>query len=119
NCARAGPGLDGPASMSADLVVAFRLAGAEIGQHGFTRDGLRAEADQYARAGRQVDIDARAETDEPEAFADAEALALLDEGHDAPRDHPGDLHYAEAPERGVDDHAVAFIILAGLVEIGV
>jgi len=33
-----------------------------------------------------------------ETFADAEALAFLYEGHDAPRDQPGDLHHAEASE---------------------
>ena len=42
--------------------------------------------------GRQVEIDPRAEADQAEPLADADAVALAHEGHDAPRDQAGDLH---------------------------
>src|SRR5664279_3214619 len=65
--ALAGPGVSGgrpasmPESISADLEMAFRLAGTEIGQHGFARDGAGAKADEQAGAGRRIGVDARYE----------------------------------------------------------
>jgi hypothetical protein len=46
--------------------------------------------------------------------------ALPHERHDAPRDEACNLHDADArPARGLDDEAVAFVVVAGLGEIGI
>ena len=91
----------------------------EIGEHGFAGDRARANRHGGPRIGGHINIHARAEADKPETVADANALALVDEGHDATGDKTGDLHDAEAPLRRFDDEAVAFIVFAGLVEVGV
>ena len=67
----------------------------------------------------QIDVDARAEADQAEAVARAEIRAFVDEADDAPRDQAGDLHDAERARRALDDDAVALVVLARLVEIGV
>ena len=67
---------------------------------------------------RQVDIHARAEADEADAFAGADQRALVREAHDPPGDEACDLHHAKPPGRRIDDDAVALIVLARLVEIG-
>ena len=68
----------------------------------------------------QVDVDARAEADEAECVRRRPIVApSCDEADDAPRDQARDLHDAEAPAGAVDDDAVAFVVLARLVEVGV
>ena len=91
----------------------------EIRQHGLAGDGARADGDHRLRICRHIDIDARAETDEAEALANRKLLALAHEADDAARHEPGDLHDAETSLRRVDHEAVALIVLARLVEIGV
>ena len=48
----------------------------QIGQHGLAADRALADRDQGAAAGRQIEIDARAEADQAEPLADADAVAL-------------------------------------------
>src|SRR6202011_3699654 len=70
-------------------------------------------------ARRQINADARAEADHADALAGADLLAFAHERHDAARDEPRDLHHADAPARAGNDEAVALVVLARLVEVGV
>ncbi len=92
----------------------------KLGQHRLTADRGLADSDQHLRAFRQIDIDAAAEADQPEALAGANASPLAQESHDPPRDQPGDQHHAEPPALGsLDDKRAALVLLAGLVELGI
>ena len=71
-----------------------------------------------ARLG-QEDIDARAEADEAEALADRDVAAGLGPADDAARDEAGDLHDGDRAVRAFDDEAVALVLLARLVELGI
>src|SRR5579862_2689833 len=106
-------------AISAPLEETMRLGAAEIGNHGLPADRARFRFDQRPCRGRQIDIDARAETDEAEAIAGADRIPLRDEAHDAPRDKAGDLHHPDPPDQGIDDKTVAFIVFAGFVKIGI
>src|SRR5262249_44266711 len=69
---------------------------------------------------RKVEIDARAEANETYPLAYADAVALLHEGDDAPRDQAGDLHDRDFAVRArVDDDAAPLVLLARLVRGGV
>src|SRR5271155_176168 len=91
----------------------------EIGQNGLAGDGGLALRHQRARSLRQINVEARTETDQPEALACADRLPLLDERHDAPRHEAGDLGHPDAPIRGRDDKRIALVVFARLVELGV
>src|SRR5262249_59178206 len=95
------------------------IACRKVGDDGFPRDRDLAFRDQRPHACRQIDVNARAETDHADALARTDVLALAHERHDAPRDEAPDLHHADAPARAGDDEAVAFVFLARLVEVGV
>src|SRR5687768_5626780 len=55
--------------------------------------GNRALAQQDLRGGalRQIDVDAAAEADQPDALAGDDPVAFADPGNDAPRDEAGNL----------------------------
>ena len=92
----------------------------QIGQDRLAADGALADRHQGAVPGRQIEVDARAEADQAEPLADAHAVALADEGDDAPRDQAGDLHDRDlAAVGGGDDEAAPLVLLARLVEGGV
>src|SRR6201996_5678337 len=93
------------------------IAQPEIGQNGLAGDCGLAFRHQRACSLGQKDVKARAETDQPEAFACADGLPFPHERHDAPRHKTGDLDHADAPVRGRDDQRVALIVLARLVEL--
>ena len=96
------------------------LAAHELRQHGLAADRRLADFGENAGAVRQVDIDAAAEADQPDALASGHASPLAYESHDPPRDQPGDQH-----EPGflallrLDDQGLALVLLARLVELGV
>src|SRR4029077_14630626 len=96
-----------------------RLARGKIGDDGFARKGGLAFEDERPHARRQINVDVRAEADHADALAGADLLALAHERHDAARDEPRDLHHADAPARAGNDEAVALVVLARLVEVGV
>ena len=50
---------------------AFRLHRLKIGQNGLARNRALTDADEGGLSGRQINVDARSETDEPESLADA------------------------------------------------
>ena len=58
-------------------------------------DRRLAGRDQNIAAGRQIDIDPAAETDQPDTLACRYASPLAHESHDPPRDQPGDQHHAD------------------------
>src|ERR1700728_809223 len=96
-----------------------RAFGRRLRGHRLSRDRSRIETDHDLRARRQVDVDARAEADEADALAGGEQRALMGEAHDPPGDQAGDLDHAKPPGWRVDDDAVALVVLARLVEVGV
>src|SRR6266853_3466655 len=97
-----------------------RLAAAQVRDDGPPGDRGLAYRRERAPAFGQIDIDARAEPDHADALAGPDAGALLDERHDAPRHQAGDLDDADLGAAGGGDHqAVALVIVARLVEIGV
>ncbi|CAH1651816.1 hypothetical protein BOSEA31B_10697 [Hyphomicrobiales bacterium] len=69
--------------------------------------------------GRQIDVDARTEADQAEALAGRQRVALLDEGHDAAGNQPGDLHDADDAGGRLDRQRVALVVVARLVELGI
>ena len=70
-------------------------------------------------AGREIDVDARAETNEADALAGGQQRAFVSEAHDPSRDEAGDLDDAEPSRGGIDGDAVALVVLARLVQVGV
>ena len=70
-------------------------------------------------AAREIDVDARAETNEADALAGGQQRAFVSEAHDPSRDEAGDLDDAEPPRGGIDGDAVALVVLARLVQVGV
>src|SRR5579863_9058394 len=81
----------------------------EIGQNGLTGDGGLAFRHQRARSLRQINVEARAESDQPEALARTDRLPFPHERHDAPRHEAGDLGHPDAPIRGRDDQRIALV----------
>ena len=95
------------------------LTAHELCQHRLAADRGLTHGD-HAGAGRQVDIDAAAEADEPDALASCHASPLAHESHDPPRDQPGDQHRADLLARiRLDDKGAPLVLLARLVELGV
>src|SRR5579872_6592220 len=111
----------GPASFTASAPVKRRRLdlGRDLGNHRLARDGARIDADHDARARRQIDVDARAEADEADALACGKKGARMSEAHDPPSDQACDLDDAEPADGRVNDDAVAFVVLARLVEVSV
>src|ERR1700754_2263892 len=95
------------------------VALAEIGQNRLAGDRGLAFGDQRAGAVGQIDVEARAESNEAEPLASADHLAFPHEADDAPRHQAGDLDHADASLRRRDDKRIALIVLARLVELGV
>src|SRR5690242_21513316 len=81
---------------SGRAAVAGRSTGAaialEFGEHRGGSLHLVADGDPGPGVRRQVDVDARAEPDEPVALAAMEPVALVHVAQDAARDEAGDLH---------------------------
>src|SRR5690606_38322823 len=94
-------------------------SGAEGGDDGLA--GNRRLADRGARHGSlgQIDVEARAETDKAEAFAGINGGALGDEAENPARHQARNLHHADPPARAVNYEAVALVLIAGLVELGI
>src|SRR3989344_1696039 len=115
----ASAGISSPAAiLLADAVEEVR--GADPRTDGFARQRALAEQDLRRRARGQIDVDAAAESDQPDPLAGRDILPHADERQDAPRHQPGDLGKADAyPVAALDDEMLAFILLARLVEVGV
>ena len=96
-----------------------RRRAAEFGQHGFAADRRLADGDAQRRRPGQEDVDARAEADQAETLADADIGAGLGPADDAARHQPGDLHDGDRAVGAVDDQAVALVLAARLVELGI
>src|SRR5271167_3648733 len=94
------------------------IAEPEIGQNGLAGDGGLAFRHQRARSLRQINVETRAETDQPETLACADRLSFLDERHDTPRHEAGDLGHPDAPVCGRDHQRIALVVFARLVEFG-
>src|SRR5262245_17601058 len=75
--------------------LALRFLGAQVGHYRLAADGALADRDQGALPGRHIQVDPRSEADQAEPLADADAVALVDEGDDAARDQAGDLHHGD------------------------
>src|SRR5690348_27877 len=104
------------------LIVAERaplVAQDEIGENCLARDCGLAFGDLRPRSIRQIDIEPRAEANEPEPLAGADRLAFADETHNAPRHQARDLDHADAAVRRGDHERIALIVFARLVELGV
>ena len=82
-----------------------------------TGDGSLPLAYQHVRVQRQVNIDARTETDEPDPFARGERIARRSETYDPSRHQSGDLNNSHRAVLAFDDQSIAFVFLACLVEI--
>ena len=92
----------------------------QVGDDGLPGDRGLALGDQRAAAVGEVDVEPRAEPDHADALAGADRGALAHERHDAPRDEAGDLDDADpGAAGGADQEAVALVVLARLVEVGV
>src|SRR5438270_13932547 len=84
--------------------------------------GDRALAQQHLRrrAGGQIDVHPAAESDQADALAGVHHVAFADERENAPRDETGYLRKADAKAVApLDEHMLALIVLARLVEVGV
>src|SRR5262249_5755974 len=104
----------------ADPEGAAGVERAQVGEHRLARDGGLAFRHQRTNALGEIDVETRAEADQAEALARRDGHALAHERDDAPRDQAGDLHHPDAvAARRHDDEAVALVVLARLVEIGI
>src|SRR5918997_156273 len=101
------------------MELARRLLRPEVRQHRLAGDRYLADADEELGRERHIDVDARPEADQAEALAGAEFVPRPNEPDDAAGDEPGDLHDADPGRRRFDDERVAFVVFAGLVELGV
>src|SRR5471032_2029556 len=93
------------------------LAARQLGDDGGR--GLHLVADRHARfrAQRKVEIDPRAEADEPVALSPREPLAGLHVAEDAPRDEARDLHAGKlGAVVHAQDEGVALVVGRRLVE---
>src|SRR5215831_15695666 len=97
----------------------LRVADGEIGDDRFTRDCGLSLGDERPHALGQVDVHARAEADHADALARADGRALAHETHNPARNEPRNLHHADANPAARDDEAIALVVLARLVEVGV
>src|ERR1700730_4599087 len=120
-CGAARSGADYPLSIKSlsNPKGALRVAGGKVGNDRFTRDRGLSLGDERPYALGQVDVHARAEADHADALAGADARALAHETDDSARDQPRDLHHADARLVAGDDEAIALVVLARLVEVGV
>ncbi len=85
-----------------------------------TSDAALAGQHFAAVAGGQIDVDAAAEADQPDALPGDDALAGIDETDDPPRDQPGDLGEADAGAvAALDDEILPLVVVGSLVEVGV
>src|SRR5690242_8238997 len=80
------------------------------------RHGLLSHLDRDLHALGQVDVDARAETDQADPLALLDLRALGDVGDDAAGDGAGDLDHLDVTELGVEVPDDALVVLALLVE---
>src|SRR5687767_13940702 len=89
----------------------------QSGDHAFGSVHLVAERSLHLRVEREVDVDARAEADEPVALPAHELRALLDIAQDAPCNQAGDLHARDVVARaGAKPQRVALVVAGSLVE---
>src|SRR5271165_5365104 len=104
---------------SAPLERARRGPLRDLSDHGFAGDRPRLEADHDLGVCGQIDVDPRAEPDQADPLARAQMRAFVGEAHDSPGDQARDLHHPVPARRRLDDEAVALVVLARLVEVGV
>src|SRR5215207_5799864 len=92
----------------------------QIGQNGLSGDRTLADCDERHVTLREVNVNTAAETNEADALAGLDLAALFQKSDDPAGDQAGDLHDADAAA-GVclDGEGLAFIVFAGLVQIGV
>src|ERR1700732_1007859 len=109
----------GLGSCSTEFEIPARRVRAKFGERRLARDHLGSHRHQGPRRTGHIDIDARTEADQAEPVASADSLALAYKTDNAPRDKSGDLHNPETAAAPFDDEAVALVVLARLVEIGV
>ncbi len=76
-------------------------------------------ADSRRRLPGQVHVEPRAETDQPDALASADVRIGLDETDDTAGHKAGHLDDADRTVGAVDHQAVALVLAARLVEIGI
>src|SRR5215510_2499779 len=95
------------------------LGGTEFGKDRLAGNGGLAKRHARYGACRQEDIEPRAEAGEAEALARIQRLVRLREAENAARHEAGDLHDADGAMGGLDDKAIALIVLARLVELGI
>src|ERR1700732_3602352 len=113
---RAGLGL-GPCST--EFEIPARRVRAKFGERRLARDRLGSHRYQGSRRVGHINIHARTEADQAEPVPSADNLALADKTDNAPCDKSGDLHNPETAAAPFDDEAVALVVLARLVEVGV
>src|SRR5262249_47466022 len=109
------PRLEGLADPERDLPS----GGAQVRDHGLAGHRGLALRDQRPGPLGQIDVNARAEADHADALAGAHARPLAHEADDPSGDKPGDLHHCDAGVAGTDHEAIALVVLARLVELGV
>src|SRR5262245_64851901 len=90
--------------------LAFGFERLEIGEHRLATDRALPDRHQRPASGRKVDVDPRAEADETDALAGADALALPDEADDTTGNEAGDLHHRDLGGLGGDDHGGAALV---------
>src|SRR5690349_24800493 len=97
--------------------AARRLLHSGIGNHRLAAEDALAGNDQRWPGGREIDIGAAAEADEPEALPGDRVLAGRKVADDATGHEPGDLHHGDFRALGggdADRHAL--ILLARFVQ---
>src|SRR5215468_4931899 len=95
------------------------VAGAKIGKDGFTRDRCLPNGHQRRRPHRQIDIQARAETDHAKTLPGSDGLAGPYEADNPPRDQACNLYNRDSRSRRCDHQAIALVVDTRLVEIGI
>src|SRR5690606_29566224 len=71
------------------------------------------------RACREVNVHPRTETDQSKTLAGGKRRSGLDPAEDAPSHQTGDLHHGNRPVRTVYDQAIALVLRARLVQLGI
>src|SRR4051794_20410158 len=110
-----------PAKMSRSLYAETALAarGREVRDQRLSGDRNLPLRHQRLNAVGEIDIDPRPEADHADPSARTHRLAHAHEAEDAPRNQSGNLHHADTFTRARDHERIAFIVIAGFVEIGV
>src|SRR5882757_1572886 len=100
-----------PPGADADCVSGSRMVKASHPSRGGLPD-----LDRGLDARRQIDVDARAEPDQPDPLALLDLAAPWHVRHDPPRHRAGDLHHLDVTEFGVEVPDHPLVVFALLVE---